>query len=110
MLSLVACQTESNTIYDLITLRADIENNHSRYTQSDWEDTIATYNEICRRLDEIPLTKEERMEVEKIKGEIAGYIANIIVNDTKDKVQNIIDEVVSFSKGFLETIHPLNEQ
>ena len=109
MLLLVACKTESNAVYDLLMLRTAIEANHSQYTQSEWEDAITRYNEICVRLDEMPLTKEERMEVEKIKGEIAGYTANIIINDTVNKVQNIIDEVVSFSEGFLETFQSLNE-
>ena len=109
MLLLVACQTESNAVYDLLMLRTEIEANHSQYIQSEWEDAIARYNEICGRLDEMSLTKEERMEVEKIKGEIAGYTANIIINDTVNKVQNIIDEVVSFSEGFLETFQSLNE-
>lgn len=109
MLLLVACQTESNAVYDLLMLRTEIEANHSQYTQAEWEDVIARYNDICVRLDEMPLTKEERMEVEKIKGEIAGYTANIIINDTVNKVQNIIDEVVSFSEGFLETFQSLNE-
>lgn len=109
MLLLVACQTESNAVYDLLILRNEIEEHHSQYIQTEWEDVIARYNEICIRLDDMPLTKEERMEIEKIKGEIAGYTANIIINDTVDKVKKIIDEVVSFSDGFLETLQPLFE-
>ena len=109
MLLLVACKTESNAVYDLLMLRTEIETNHSQYTQSEWENATARYNEICGRLDEMPLTNEERMEVEKIKGEIAGYTASIIINDIEDKVQNIIDEVVSFSEGFFETFQSLNE-
>lgn len=101
--TLPACQTKDNAVYDLLALRNEIEAHHSEYSQPEWDEIIGKYDEICMRLDEMPLTKEERMEVEKIKGEIVGYTSKIIIRDAAGKVKDIIDEIVSFTEGFLET-------
>lgn len=106
-LALSACKAEHNAVYDLLAFRAEIEVNHSEWTQAEWEDAISRYNGICKQLDEMPLTKEERMEIEKIKGKIAGYASSIFISETADKVQDIIDKAVSFSDGFLETFQPV---
>ena len=107
---LCSCESKQSAVYDLLVFRTEVKENCKNYTQSDWEDAIDKYEEICQRLDEMQLSKEERLEVNKIKGEIAGYAATVVVQDVSDECQKIIEEAKSFNEGFSKTFQlPQNE-
>ena len=107
---LVACESKQSTIYDLLTLRAEVKDHCAEYTEKEWEDAYDRFMDICERLDGMDFTEEERMEINKIKGEITGYAATVFAQGIADEIQTISEEIYdfgkkmeSFSKGFEET-------
>ena len=99
------CESKSNTVYELLAFRTEIKDHCSEYTQSDWENAIEKYKNLCHELDNMSFTEEERIEIDKIKGEIAGYAANVAVQEVSDKVHDIVDEIGSFAEGFSKTFN-----
>lgn len=101
-----SCSTapKDNAVYDLLVLRTEISNNGYNYTQADWENAFEEYYEICQRLDEMQFTHEERLEIDKVKGEIAGVVASFAVRDISEEVQYMVDEFFSYSEGFLNSL------
>lgn len=100
---LCGCESKHNAVYELHAFRENIQKYGSEYSQTDWEQAIEEYADICKRLDEMPLTDEERMEIDKVKGEIAGHATTIAAQDISDKIQTIANEIESFAEGFNKT-------
>lgn len=100
---LAGCDSKHNAVYELHLFRENIQNHGSKYSQMEWEQAIEEYADICKRLDEMPLTDEERMEIDKVKGEIAGHATTIAAQDISDKIQTIANEIESFAEGFNKT-------
>lgn len=100
---LCCCGKNDNAVYELLTFRTEVQNNCRNYSTEDWEDALNKYTDICQKLDEMPLTNEERLEVEKIKGEIAGYAASVAAQDISNEIQTIATEIGAFAKGFSNT-------
>lgn len=98
-----SCESKHNAVYDLLIFRTEIKNHSSEYTQSDWENAFEEYSDICQRLDDMPLSHEERVEIQKIKGEIAGYAATVAAQKTSDRIRAISEEINSFANGFSNT-------
>ena len=101
--SLCACQSNTNAVYDLLVFRTEIKNHCSEYTPEDWDRAFDRYAEISQRLSEMQFTDEERMEIAKVEGEIAGYAASAAIVDVKDEIKNILEDATSFSEGFIGT-------
>ena len=97
---LAGCESKHNAVYELHLFRENIQKHGSKYSQMEWEQAIEEYADICKRLDEMPLTDEERMEIDKVKGEIAGHATTIAAQDISDKIQTIANEIESFAEGF----------
>lgn len=102
-LTLCCCGEKENAVYELLTFRTEIKNNCDKYTDDDWEKALNKYSDICQRVDQMPLTSDERMEVEKIKGEIAGYAASVAAQEISNNVKTIASEIESFATGFSKT-------
>lgn len=102
-LTLCCCGEKENAVYELLTFRTEIKNNCDKYTEDDWEKALNKYSDICQRVDQMPLTSDERMEVEKIKGEIAGYAASVAAQEISNDVKTIASEIESFATGFSKT-------
>lgn len=102
-LLLISCESKPNAVYELLTFRTEVKEHCAEYTPEDWDSALNRYYEICQRLDEMPLTDEERYEIDKIKGEIAGYAATVAVEDAADEIINAVNEVGSFVEGFSKT-------
>lgn len=102
-LALCCCEKKENAVYELLTFRTEIKNNCDKYTADDWENALNKYSDICQRVDQMPLTSDERMEVEKIKGEIAGYAASVAAQEISNNVKTISSEIESFATGFSKT-------
>lgn len=98
-----ACETKNNPVYELLLFREEIKNNSAEYSQADWEMAIAQYAEISQRLDEMQFTAEEYLEIDKIKGEIAGYATSAAAQKVSDRILNIQSELESFANGFCNT-------
>lgn len=101
--SLSSCDSKQNAVYELLAIRTEIKEHYSSYSQADWENAIERYNIICQELNEMQLTEEERLDIDKIKGEIAGYAATVVVQEATDEMQSIADEIKSFVSGFITT-------
>lgn len=104
--TLVSCSNKpkGNAVFDLLVLRTEIESNGYNYSQSEWECAFDRYTEICQRLEEMDLTYEERLEIDKVKGEIAGTVASFTVQDISNEVEDIVDEFFSYAEGFVNSI------
>ena len=109
-MTLVACDSKQSAIHDLLTLRAEVKEHCAEYTEKEWEDAYDRFMDIYERLDGMDFTEEERMEINKIEGEIAGYAATVFAQGVVDEIQTISDEISNFSKkmeffskGFEET-------
>lgn len=102
-LTLCCCGEKENAVYELLIFRTEIKNNCDKYTDDDWEKALNKYSDICQRVDQMPLTSDERMEVEKIKGEIAGYAASVAAQEISNNVKTIASEIESFATGFSKT-------
>lgn len=99
-LTFSSCSSKPNPVYDLLVFRAELESNCTEYTQSDWENAANRYLEISAQLETMNFTYEERQEIDKIKGEIAGYVATAAAQEVSDRIQNITNEIESFVDGF----------
>lgn len=97
------CTSESNPVFELLTLRTEVKEHYTEYTHSDWEYTLTKYSDICKDLDNMQLSNEERIEIEKVKGEIAGYASTIAAQEITNDVYNIVKEIESFADGFNNT-------
>ncbi len=102
-LIVVSCQSKPNAVFELLSFRTEIREHCSGYSQEDWENAMNKYVDLCGRLDEIPFTEEERLEIDKIKGEIAGYAATVAAKEVSDEIKNIAGEIESFAEGFTRT-------
>ena len=109
-MTFVACDSKRRVMHDLQELRTEIKEHSAEYTEAEWRDAYDRYMDICERLDGMDFTEEERMEINKIEGEIAGYAATVFAQGVVDEIQTISDEIndfskkmESFSKGFEET-------
>ena len=100
---LIGCESKQDVVCELLEFRTEIKEHSSEYSQADWENAIDKYTNLCQKLDEMPFTDEERMEIEKVKGEIAGYAATAAMQEVSDKVQTIAKEIESFAEGFNNT-------
>ena len=100
---LCCCQSEQNPVYELLEFRTEVKNHCADYSEADWENAMNRYSEICERLDKMEFTKEERLEIDKVKGEIAGYAATVAAQQVSDEIQNIASEIESFANGFSKT-------
>lgn len=98
-----SCDTKQNYVFELLEFRTEIKEHCAEYSLDEWEDAIERYTSICQKLDEMQFTKEERLEIDKIKGEIAGYAATIASQEITDEVKTITDEIESFVEGFGNT-------
>lgn len=103
VLTLVACNSKQGAVTDLLTLRAEVKEHCAEYTEAEWKNAFNRFLDICEKLDEMSFTEEERMEINKIKGEIAGYTATVAAQEITDEIGNIAAEIESFSKGFDNT-------
>lgn len=103
ILILFCCESKSNAVYELCVFRTEIKNHGFEYTVDDWENAYDRYSEICHSLDEMSFTDEEQLEIDKIKGEIAGYAASVMAQDVTDRVEQIASEIESFADGFNNT-------
>lgn len=100
---LSACNDKCDAVRDLLVLRTDIKNNSHSYTVDDWQNALDRYSEICERLSEIPFNREERLDIDKVKGEIAGYAATSVSQQVVDMAESISEEVGTFANGFENT-------
>lgn len=100
---LCGCESKSNAVNELLVFRTEIKEHCAEYSPDEWEDAIERYTSICQELDEMQFTKEERQEIDKIKGEIAGYAATVATQEITDEVKTITDEIKSFAEGFGNT-------
>lgn len=100
---LFSCETRQNPVYELLEFRKEIKEHCADYSKKDWERAIDEYSNICKKLDEMQFTSEERLEIDKIKGEIAGYAATTAAQEVSDEVHSIANEIESFAKGFSNT-------
>lgn len=99
-LVLCSCESKPNPVYDLLVFRTELQNNSKGYTQTDWENAANRYLEISMQLETMNFTYEERQEIDKVKGEIAGYVATAAAQEVSDRIQNITNEIESFVDGF----------
>lgn len=100
----VGCQTKQhNAVADLLRFRTELKANCEYYTADDWEDAIEEFAELCKELDKMDLTREERLEVNKVIGEITGCIATVAAQEVSDTMQDISEEIGAFVKGFEDT-------
>lgn len=95
---LMACDSKEKSIHDLIKLRAEVKEHCAEYTEAEWEDAYNRYKEICIKLDKMDFTEEEREEINKIEGEIAGYAATVFAQEMMSEMQNIGEEIIDFTK------------
>lgn len=100
---LFSCETKQNPVFELLEFRTEVKQHCSEYSPEDWENAFDKYTAICQRLDEMQFTTEERLEIDKIKGEIAGYAATVAAKEVSDEVKNIVNEIESFADGFSNT-------
>lgn len=102
---LYSCSNGSNQnpVYELLKFRTEIKNHSASYSSEEWENAIDEYATICQELDKMQFTKEELLEIDKIKGEIAGYAATVATQKVSDEVKSIASEIESFAKGFSNT-------
>lgn len=83
--------------------RNEIKVHSTEYNDQDWQNAIDKYADICERLDEMNLTKDEKLEIDKLKGEVAGYAATSASQQMFDAVESISKEVAAFADGFENT-------
>ena len=102
-MTLVACESKRKVMHDLQELRTEIKEHSAEYTEAEWKDAYNRYMELCQKCDEIELTREEQREINKVKGEIAGYAATTFTQKIIDEFCNLDEKIESFTKGFTET-------
>ena len=102
-MTLVACDSKRRVMHDLQELRTEIKEHSAEYTEAEWRDAYNRYIELCQKCDKIKLTREELREINKIKGEIAGYAATTFTQKVVDEFSNLGEKIESFTKGFTET-------
>ncbi len=99
-LTLLGCNSKPDAVRELMELRTEIKEHSAEYTPQDWEAAIKKFSEICKKVDETPLTDEERLEADRIKGEIAGYAASVAAQEVASGLQSITEEIGAFAEGF----------
>ena len=100
---LSGCESKQDIVRELFEFRTELKEHCAEYSQTDWENAIEKYTNLCQKLDEMQFTDEERVEIDKVKGEIAGYAATAAIQEVSDKVQTIAKEIESFAEGFNNT-------
>lgn len=100
---LFSCESKQNSVFELLEFRTEVKNHSSEYSLEEWENALDKYTTICQRVDEMQLTCEERLEIDKIKGEIAGYAATVAAQEVSNEVKTIASEIESFVEGFSNT-------
>lgn len=99
----VSCESKQNPVYELLKFRTDVKKHCAEYSQEEWEKAVDEYVTICEKLDEMQFSTEERLEIDKVKGEIAGYAATVAAQEISDEVKSIANEIESFAEGFGKT-------
>ena len=102
-LIVAGCQSKPNAVFELLELRTEIKEHCAEYSSEEWEDVFDEYTTICQELDEMQFSDDERIEIDKIKGEIAGYAATVATQEVSDEIKNIANEIESFAEGFSNT-------
>lgn len=105
MLFSLSCREQNNPIYELVLLRDEIKVNSVDYSNDDWQNVADKYTDICSRINDMPLSQEELLEIDKIKGEIVGYMAKNACQDFFDDMNRISEEMSSFIDGFVESFN-----
>ena len=103
VLIFLSCESRKNAIYDLHVFRMELREHCADYSESDWNIAIEKYKDICERVDQMQLTREELLEIDKVKGEIAGYAATVAAQNVSDCIKGITEEITFFIEGFTNT-------
>ena len=59
VLIFLSCESRKNAIYDLHVFRMELREHCADYSESDWNIAIEKYKDICERVDQMQLTREE---------------------------------------------------
>ena len=82
VLLLSACNKKEDNIRELETLSADMSLHSSSYSEDEWTDALLKYQNLTDKLKKVELTPEEQQRLDKVKGEIFGYIAKHAAGET----------------------------
>lgn len=103
----VSCKTEpviSDPKTDLENLVEAIEENHTSYTEKDWEDAVAEFERIEDLLDDREYSDEERQEIGRLKGRIAGYMTKAVIQTLKSDLDRVGKELEGGVEEFLKVL------
>ena len=99
----VACDSDKDAVAELKELRDEVKTHGASYDEGQWNDVIDRYNEIDGKLQQMQFSEKERDEVNRIKGELAGYAASVIAEEATEGLKEFTDGLASFADGFSET-------
>jgi crotonobetainyl-CoA:carnitine CoA-transferase CaiB-like acyl-CoA transferase len=109
--TLISCQSkEERALQDLKELRTEIKEHSAQYTMDDWQKVADDFSALCARLDELELSAAEQKEMNQVKGEIVGYAAQSACQNAAGLLQDVSDQISSFSDGLLNALKPSEPQ
>ena len=105
---LVASCYMTNPVASLRIHVQDVEANYKHYTQEQWDDANAAYEQICNEFKQqkMTLSKEERNEFRELQGRYAAVVAKGAIEGVTESVEEIAvdsQEVESFLKGLFKS-------
>lgn len=93
-----SCTTRQSAINQMERLAYDIRDNGSYYTIRDWENAVAKFVDIRKKMAKFDYTPAERRRIGELEGECARYMKEGVKNGAVNGIMGIAGEL----RGILE--------
>lgn len=99
-----SCSREESSLSDYRSLAKELKVNSSDYTEEDWERVIKKYKKLEEKVSRCDFSKKEKKELNKLRGQCAAYMLKSISKQTKNKVEDVMEQFSDMAEGFNEAL------
>lgn len=105
MLILVcSCTREGSALSEYRSLAKELKVNSTDYTQEDWERAIKKYEKLEEKISRCNFSKQEKKELNRLRGQCAAYMLKAISKQTKRDVEDVMEQFADMAEGFNEAL------
>ena len=105
MLILVcSCTREGSALSEYRSLAKELKVNSTDYTQEDGERAIKKYEKLEEKISRCNFSKQEKKELNRLRGQCAAYMLKAISKQTKRDVEDVMEQFADMAEGFNEAL------
>ncbi len=105
----ISCDHKQSALNNLQSFTEQLEHNSEQYTAVQWDEAIATYNEICKNIDlyESEYNNAEQEQIGRLKGKCQTIFVRHAINDGIEGFIRTLWQYKGLFEGFLDNMNEL---